>query len=256
MFTMFTTSKNERGNVTNVTVGDRTVTLFTPTKLTEHKTVGGPMQTLSDGITAGAEFLQAKAPDLTATGFAKLANETVIARVKGPFNGAVAALAEAITDNKTRTNDKFVPAFTAEQTPAVRAELRTYGKSLPLPALMDMIGKDAGLANAVVEGGHAMSGLPADIFDRVRDEMAIGNLATKLMAQRTYRTAPSPADPIGGQPDHGAARQAAEAVIKGLSDELDTLTEARGTLALVIDAVAIMTDQTRDGAFALLTAEG
>ena len=248
------TSQTERGRMSSFRVGERTAYLLASTALTGHRIIGEAMQALSDGIATTGEILQARAADLTATGFAKLATETITARVAPPFNSVRETITVATADVEKRLEIFRAPFFTNDEPPAVRVELRQYAKSLSVPALMEAAQKDGSLATAIIEGGLAMSGLPADIFDRLRRDVAVANATRVLLSQRTYRTVPNANEPIGGKPDSDAARAAGEELIAALEAEEALLEEAPATLAAAIDAVAIMTDTTRDQAFKLLIA--
>lgn len=248
------TSQTERGRMSSYRVGDRTAYFLASTALTGHRIIGEAMQALSDGIATTGEILGARAADLTATGFAKLATETITARVAPPFNAARTAITNATADVENRFESFRAPFFSNDEPPVVRVELRQFAKSLSLPALMEAAQNDASLAAAIIEGGLAMSGLPADIFERLKRDVAVGNATRILLGQRTFRTAPSANDPIGGKLDKDAARIAGEELIAALEAEEALLAGAPATLAAAIDAVAIVTDTTRDAAFALLVA--
>ena len=251
---IISTSHTERGRMSSFRVGDRAAYFLTSTALTGHRIIGEAMQALSDGIATTGEILEARASDLTATGFAKLATETITDRVAPPFNAVRTAITNATADVERRLESFRAPFFTNDEPPAVRVELRQYAKSLSLPALMEAAQNDGSLAAAIIEGGMAMSGLPAHIFDRLKRDVAVANATRILLGQRTYRTAPNANDPIGGKPDNDAARAAGEELIAALEAEETLLVEAPATLAAAIDAVAIVTDTTRDAAFALLVA--
>lgn len=251
---IISTTQTERGRMTSFRVGDRTAYLLTPAVLTEHRIIGEAMKALSDGVASSGEILGARASDLTATGFAKLATETITARVAPPFNAVRTAITNATTDVEKRLESFRAPFFANDEPPAVRVELRQYARTLSLPSLMEAAKIDGSLTAAVIEGGFAMSGLPADIFDRLKRDVAVANATRILLGQHTYRTVPNANDPIGGKPDHDAARAAGEELIAALEAEEKLLLEAPATLAVAIDAVAIVTDTTRDAAFALLVA--
>ena len=250
----FSTLPNDRGALSNFTVGDRSAYFLTPDAQTAHKVIGAPLQALSDGFATTGEILQSRAPDLTATGFAKLASETILARVAPPFKASGKAIGDAARDVADRLATYYAPFFSNDQPPAVRVELRQYAKSLPLQTLMEAAQNDGSVAAAIIEGGLAMSGLPADIFERLNRNLAVANATRILAGQRTYKTAPDADDPIGGKPDPDAARAAGEQLISALEAEQSLLADAPQALTSAISIVAIMTDTTRDEAFKLLTA--
>lgn len=250
----FSTLQTDRGLLSNFVLGDRSAYLLAPNALTAHKAIGAPVQALSDAFATTGEILQARAADLTATGFAKLASETILARVGPPFKALGKAIAEAARDVGNRLASFYAPFFTDDQPPTVRVELRQYAKSLPLQTLMEAAQNDGSVAAAIIEGGLAMSGLPADIFERLNRNLAVANATRILAGQRTYKTAPDADDPIGGKPDADAARVAGEQLIAALEAEQSLLADAPQALTSAISIVAIMTDTTRDEAFKVLTA--
>lgn len=132
--------------------------------------------------------------------------------------------------------------------------MRQFARTLPLPDLISATRRDPVLASAVLEGGDALSGLPTDILDRLRNELRIGNATRIFASQNQYRTAPSATDPIGGKPDHAAARAIGERLIAAFDAERELLASAPNTLASVVEVVALMTDATRESAFTALTA--
>lgn len=247
------TIETERGRMTSFRVGERTAYLLGTTALTGHRMIGGLVQALNDGVASMGELVEARAADLTTAGRIKLAAETISARVKAHFNALRRAIPDAEADLAKRRDDFRKPFFTDDQPPAVRVELRQHARSLPLPALMEAVQSDQALAAAIVEGGVAMSGLPADIYGRVARDMEVGNAARVLSGQRVYRTAPTAADPVGGRLDPDAARAAGEALIAALEAEQALLDSAPSVLAAAVDIAAILTDATRDDALTLLT---
>jgi hypothetical protein len=250
----FSISNTERGPIYSFRLGERTTYLLGSTLLTEHRTLGPAMQALLNGVATVGETLQARAADLTATGFAKLASELINADVNPSFNRTKAAIIEATAELEKRRESFSAPFFTADQPPAIRVELRQYARTLSLPALMQATQDDSLLAAAVVEGGASMSGLSADIFERLKQDVAVGNATRILLGQRSYRTLPNPNDPIGGKPDFDAARAAGEQLIAALEAEAALMAEAPASLTAAVDIVAVITDATRDDAFARLAA--
>ena len=249
-----TVSNTNEGFVIQTRVNDKSHTLFTSKALAEHRTVGSAFTNLNDAVASTAETLTSRAPDLTATGFNKAANDAVTRNIAPAFQAAQKAVPVAIADLDKRSSSFDKLHFTDDQSPAVRVELRQYAHTLSLPDLISATRRDPVLAAAVLEGGDALSGLPADIIDRLHEELRIGNATRVFAFQNDYRTAPSAHDPIGGQPDHAAARAAGERLIAAFDAERELLASAPDTLASVVTVAALMTDTGREAAFAALTA--
>ena len=248
-----TTTDSGRGLLNTHRTGDRAAHVLFRSDLIEHQRVGSPISDVRDAVTVVSETLQARAPDLTDTGFNKLAQHEVEQRIAPSFREARVAIHSAFDDLDKREAPFYRPTFADAQLPAVRVEQRQWARSLSLPQLLKVVQDDPTLAGAIIEGGHAMSGLPADIFARLRREMAVHRATTILSGQRQFAVAATADDPVAGQPDHDAARTAGEALIKAFEDERELLATAPDLLANVVTAVALMLDVNRAEAFKVLT---
>ena len=123
-----------------------------------------------------------------------------------------------------------------------------------MPARLEAANSDPSLASALIEGGQAMSGFPTDVFDRLHREMAIGQLTDALLTGQDFRTPQTPDDPIGGKPDRAAARIVAVKRLENLEAERELLGTVPAILSNVLNAVALMTGETRETAFQRFTA--
>jgi hypothetical protein len=246
---------NERGPIQTVRVNEQQFTLQFPSDLSRNERVGSDFEALRGSVAAVAETLGAEAPDLSDEGFAKRARALITGKVAGAFQATQATVPAALEALALREAPFMRPAFPADQSPAVRVEQRQYARSLKLPDLMREVEADPTLAAAIIEGGGAMSRLPADVYDRIARQAAVGRAAALLAGQRTFAVAATADDPIGGQPDHAVAREAGEELIAAFEAERETLAGASTVLANVVTMVALMTDMRRDDAFKLLTGD-
>lgn len=251
---LFSIQRTDRATVQTFEVREQRHVIAATVDLLNHRTVGPPLQRLVDGAASMAEELATKAPDLTHTGAVKLALQLSASRIAGPFREAQAAAPRADADLAKREAPVYQPRFDDATPPAVRVEMRQYARSLSLPNLMKAVRDDATMASAIVEGGPAMSGLPTDIFERVRNDMALGNITAIMSRDHAQTIAPTADDPIGGKPDLAAARDLGERTIAAWKAERDTLATVPALLSSIVTAVALMTDQSRADAFAGLTA--
>lgn len=250
----YSIQRTDRATVQTFDLRNQRHTIAATKELLQHRTMGPPLQRLVDGAARVAEELAAKAPDLTHTGAVKLALQLSASHIAGPFKEAQAAAPRAVADLAKREAPVYQPRFDDASSPAVRVEMRQYARGLSLPKLLEAVRDDATMASAIVEGGPAMSGLPADIFERVRNDMALGNAVSIMLRDHGQTTAPTADDPIGGKPDLEAARDLGERTIAAWKAERDTLATVPALLASIVTAVALMTDQSRADAFAGLTA--
>lgn len=232
---------------------ERQSNMFFPAAMIDHSIMGSPIQALQNSLAIAGEIAQRKLTDLSVTGFRKLAEQLVDTNIKPHFVAAQRAIPTALQDVASRFRAFNRPRFSDDQSPAVRVEQRQYARSLSLSKVMELTRSDRDIASAIVEGGLAMSNLPADIYERLRRDMAIHNATRILSGQRNFQTAPNAADPVGGQPDEAAARLAGEQLIEALEREGDLINDARSVLSTVVTGIALLTDQTRDAAFAELT---
>jgi hypothetical protein len=229
-------------------------TIFTPKNLIEHKIFGSPTINLIGELSTVGELVVSQANDRTPVGLAKLARDQVSKRVVGPFREMTRAMPLAQDNLNGRRGDFFEPLFSESEPPIVRVELRQSVRGGKLHEVIDASRRNPSLRAAIIEGGLQLSGLPVDIFEMLAREMAVGNASRRLADQHGYRTKPTPLNPIGGLPDHDAAKAAAEALITALEVEGELLSSVPSTLASVVSATAMMMDVDRSAAFDLLTA--
>ena len=249
-----TVTNNDAGSVTQTRANGKSHVLLMPNGLTEHPRTGQVFTDLNDAIATTAEMLTNRAPDLTVTGFNKVAIDAVARNIAPAFQAAQKAVPSAIADLDKRSSTFDKPHFTDDQPHGIRVENRQYGHTLSLPDLIAATRRDPLLAASIIEGGEALSRLPSDIWDRLNEELRINNATRVLSFQGDYRTEPSATDPIGGKPDHAKARAMGERLIAAFDAERELLASAPDTLASVVEVVALMTDATRESAFTALTA--
>lgn len=234
--------------------GDVRHTLAFESEATSHETVGPTLTQLQAAIAAAAERLANAAPDLSRSGLTKEAGTQVDRTIKPAFSMAVESAHKANTALEAETARLFMPRFAERSEPAVRTAQVTWWRALSMPQKLAAVQSDSSLAAAVVEAGPALSGVPADIFERIRRDMAIGQLADNLARTQDFRSDPTPDDPIGRKPDWEAARKVAAARLDRLDNERELLGRIPALLSSVVNAVALMTEESRAAAFGRLTA--
>lgn len=250
----FSVTALERGTLMKLRRAERTAQYFLTNEQADHRVVGPALKALGDELAGSAGALQMSAPDLSPNGLAKRAQEVAENRIRILFRAAQKAIPQARDDLSRRREVFALPRFPDHQPLAVRIEQRQFARGLSLPKLIDHISRDPTLAAAIVEGGLAMSGLPEDIFDRLKRDIAVSNATLVLAGQRDFQTIADAEDPIGGAPDIAAARAAGEELISAHEAEAVILDEAPSALKYAIDMVAVLTDTDRQSAFRLLAA--
>lgn len=244
-----------RGMLQQFASGERRAMFLTAPALAEHPRIGQPITALRDALAAGSEQYAALAPDLSPSGKVKLARQIGAEKIAPAFRSVQAAMPGAVADNEARLASFSTPTFPDSQPPAVRVEQRQHARSLKLPHLIEAARVDPSLADAVIEGGLSMSGLPGDVFDRLRRDAAVGQAERILTEQRRYTTPATADDPVGGRPDPVAARADAEALISALEVESELLADVPRVLSSAVQLVAMLTEMPVDDAFQMLTAE-
>lgn len=222
--------------------------------LTAHETIGSAVTQVQTSIAAIAESLLNAAADLSDEGFTKEAVRLVDAKLVPAYGLAIEAAYKSRRDVDAEFDRLHLPRFPEASEPAVRAEQRAWWRSLSMPAKLEAANADSALAAAIVEGGQAMSAMPSDVFDRLRRDMAVAQLADNLARSQDFRTPQTPDNPIAGEPDREAARKNAVARFDRLEAERELLGTVTPLLSNVIDAVAVLTGETRQGAFDRLNA--
>lgn len=250
----FLLNTSERAVAINLARGDvRQVLTFT-SDLTGHETVGPPMTRLQTAVADSADHLAKRAPDLSRTGLTKEAEGRVDRSIQPAFAAVVEATLKARRDTDAEYTRLHTPRFDDNSVPAVRAELRGFAQSLKVPDRIAAAQNDPYLAAALIEGGLAMSGLPADMFERLRREMAIGQLATVLTTQHEFKVVATADDPVAGQPDWEGVRRVAADRLDRLDGERDLIARVPATLSHVVNAVGLMLEESRPRAFERLSA--
>lgn len=235
-----------RGDVRHIVAFD--------TEITGHDTLGPPVTAVQAALAETGDNLAKRAPDLSPAGLTKEAERMVDRSIKPVFQSAV----EATFAARQRADEAFkrlhTPKFEAGSSETVRVERRNYARLLKLPVALEAAQSDPDLAAAIVEGGEALSGFSADIFQRLRREMAVGQLANLLATQHDYRTAPSADDPVAGYSDWEAARSAAAEAVAKVEAERELIGRVPAVLSSVVTGVAVMLESTRQQAFERLSA--
>lgn len=223
-------------------------------ELTEHEAIGSAVMQVQTSTAAIAQSLSNAAGDLSDDGFSKEAKRLVDARLVPAYGLAIEATYKAERELEAEWQRLHTPRFPDGSEPAIRAEQRQWAARLSMPAKLEAANADPMLAAAIVEGGLAMSAMPADVFNRLVRTMGEGQLADAIMQGQDFRTPQTPDDPIAGKPDREAALRTAIAKFDRLDAERDLLGTVPPLLSSVINAVALMTGETRQTAFERLSA--
>ena len=250
----FRNSTSERAIINHLSREGTDMTLAIETGLVEHPGFGNDIRSLNDALTETGESLARTAADRSPSGFDKEAGNLIDRRFKPAFRLAVEGQRRSMAELEKEEAALYAPRFAEGSEPATRAEQRAWWRELSMPQRIEAANDDPALAAAIVEGGPAMAGLPRDIFERLRRNMAIGQLGERIARDANLRTVPTADDPIGGQPDYATARANAAKRLDRLDDERDMLNRVPTLLANVVTAVALMTGETRQAAFERLTA--
>lgn len=254
MNVQYLTTTSNRAVVSQLSRDDASFTLAIEADMLDHPGVGGDIRTLIDAIGEAASPLVRIAPDRSPSGFDKEACALVDRLVTPAFRLAVEGQRRAAAAMEQETEELYAPRFSKGSDPVTRAEQRAWWRGLSMPNKLQTANADVGLAAAVIEGGSAMSALPTDVFERLRRSTAESQLAERILADASLRTAPSVDDPIGGMPDKATARANAASRFERLDGERELLGRVPAMLANVVTVVAMLTGETRQAAFQRLSA--
>lgn len=148
----------------------------------------------------------------------------------------------------------FTPEFGPDADPAVQAAQHTWWRSLSMPQQIEAAKQDLDIARVGVKFGQAMSTLPPDVFQRLRRDMAVEQLARRIARDANLRTAPTAENPIGGEVDLDQARSNAAEAFERWAGERELLAVAPAALTGIVDTVAVLTGENRAQAFERLAA--
>lgn len=247
-------SANDIATVAQLKVGDNRATMATPRALADHPGVGGDVVRLMGALGETAATLQDQAARYSESGRTELARGLIDRNVRSPFRLAVEGAKASMVALERVEADLYSLRFPDGSEHALRAEQRSWTRPQSLPKQLAAFEADPMLGAAVVEAGPALSGLPGDVFNRLKRDTAVAQLAARIVSDAGLRTAPSADDPVAGLPDIEAARTAAADRIDALEAERELLATIPSLLSSIVSATALLTNETRAAAFQRLTA--
>lgn len=245
---------NPDAMVFQLAVDEQRATVAVATELEKHDKIGAPVTALRTTIASTASTLAETAGDLSDAGFTKQAVRLVDAKVVPAYALVIESTYAARRELEAEWAKLHTPRFPEGSEPAVRAEQRAWWRGLSMPKKIEAANSDPALVAAIVEAGPAMSTLPADVFDRLKRDMAIEQLTDNLARSHDFRTPQTPTDPIAGRADREAARKVAVARFERLEAERELIASVSPLLTSVIDATATLTGESRLAAFERLNA--
>lgn len=248
----FTKQDTGRGDAVNVGRNGQSATIFFRADLNDHAALGPIARSLAGAVIDTVTVLAARRPDLSETGFSKRAAEEA-ARIAPAFRATQQEAPKALKANAERRSKYDQPHFNEGSSHDQRAEQRAWLRSLSMSAQLTATQNDPALAAAMVEGGQAMSGLPADVFRSVHEGMRVHNAMRHLAGQRDYSAKASADDPLAMNVDHAAARKEAVDLLAGIDAETELLATVPTLLSNVIEAVAVAANLSRTDSFNLLS---
>lgn len=250
----FLSTVSQNALITQLSRGDRRHTSAIPLQLADHDGVGPDYRNLHGEIAGVGNQLLKRAEHLSDQGFNVEAGGLVDRIVRPAFKLAVEGTRRAGAEIEKHAERWFTPEFGPDADPAVQAAQHTWWRSLSMPKQIQAASDDIEIARVAVKFGQAMSTLPPDVFQRVRRDMAVEQLAQRIAKDANLRTAPTPTDPIGGAVDLATARANAAAAFDRWDAERELLASAPALLTGIVDAVGVLTGENRSVAFQRLSA--
>lgn len=249
----FLSTVSQNALVTQIARGDRRHTSAIPLELANHENVGSDFRHLHGEIAGVGNQLLKRAEHLSDQGFNSEAAGLVDRIIRPAYKLAVEGTRRGIAEIDKTAERWFTPEFGPGADPAVQAAQHTWWRGLSMPQQLEAA-KDLDIARVAVAFGEAMSGLPRDVFQRMRRDMAVEQLAQRIANDTNMRTAPTPTDPIGGAVDLATARANAQAAFNRWDGARELLASAPALLTALIDSIAVLTGENRSVAFQRLSA--
>ena len=249
----FLSTVSQNALITQLARGDRRHTSAIPLQLADRDGVGPDYRNLHGEIAGVGNQMLQRAEHLSDQGFNSEAAGLVDRIIRPAYKLAVEGTRRAGAEIEKHAERWFTPEFGPDADPAVQAAQHTWWRSLSMPQQLEAA-KDLDIARVAVAFGEAMSGLPRDVFQRLRRDMGVEQLAQRIARDANLRTAPTPTDPIGGAVDLATARANAAAAFDRWDAERELLASAPALLTGIIDTVALLTGERRDQAFERLAA--
>lgn len=250
----FLSSVSNNALITQLARGDRRHTSAIPLELADMADVGSDFRSLHGEIAGVGNQLLKRAPNLSDQGFNVEAAGLVDRIIRPAYKLAVEGTRRAGAEIEKHAERWFTPDFGPDADPAVQAAQHTWWRGLSMPQQLEAAKQDLDIARVAVKFGQAMSTLPPDVFQRLRRDTAVEQLAARIAKDAILRTAPTPTDPIGGAVDLATARANAQAAFDRWDAERELLAAAPAVITGLIDVVAVLTGENRAQAFERLTA--
>ena len=250
----FLSTVSQKALITQLARGDRRHTSAIPLELADMADVGSDFRSLHGEIASVGNQLLKRAPNLSDQGLNSEAAGLVDRIIRPAFKLAIEGVRRTAAEIEKHAERWFTPEFGPDADPAVQAAQHTWWRSLSMPQQIQAAVDDLNIARVAVAFGEAMSGLPRDVFQRLRRDMAVEQLAQRIAKDANLRTAPTAENPIGGAVDLATARANAAAAFDRWDAERELLASAPALLTGIIDTVALLTGERRDQAFERLAA--
>lgn len=235
--------------------GEASHVMTVENELAQNERVGPAVIGLQTSLAGVAESLQKRGHLLSATGLTDAANAAIDSTVRPAYRTLTADTLKAQRALDVDLSDLMTPRFREDQPSSLRSEHRTHLRGQKLPDALAAAQSDLlGLGAAIIEGGQGLSGFPTDIFQRLQRDVAVEQLAQRIIQSTSMSTEPSLADPLGGQPDLETARKNAAARLDRLEAERALIGRVPALLGSTVTVVALMTDTSRQAALERLAA--
>ncbi|MBO6767945.1 MAG: hypothetical protein JJ901_06525 [Erythrobacter sp.] len=250
----FLSSTSNNALVTQLSRNDRRHVSAIPLELADMADVGSDFRHLHGEIASVGNQLLKRAEHLSDQGFNSEAAGLVDRIIRPAYKLAVEGVRRTTAEIDKKAEQWFTPDFGPDSDPATRAVQHTWWRGLSMPQQLEAAQQDLAIARVAVGFGQAASTLPPDVFDRLRRDMAVEQLAQRIASDTNMLTAPTPTDPIGGLVDLATARANAAEAFSRWDSERELLASAPALLTSIIDTAAVLTGENRTQAFERLTA--
>lgn len=250
----FFSTISDHALITQLARADRRHTSAIPVELADQDHVGSDFRHMHAEIADVGNQMLKRAADLSDQGFNSEAKGMVDRVVRPAFKLTVEGTRRAGAEIDKKSAQFLTPDFGPNADPAVHAAKHTWWRGLSMPQKLEAAKQDLDIARVAVKFGQAMSTLPLDVFQRLRRDMAIEQLAQRIAKDANLRVAPTADNPLGGDVDMETARANAAEALDRWEAERELLAVAPKVFSEIITTIAVLTGETRDAAFQRLSA--
>lgn len=238
------TGDTKTGNGFIVRKADRKMSIFCVPELSvEFAEIG----TLENGLAAALEHLQGRSLDGYGGKAFDFEASNQLARLKPTLAAALSGIQARNTKHAARRIEMLSFNLDAQPNQYMRHELRDWFMSHDMPSRIQLMnGADYALSVSILEGGQALAGVDAEIWNRFLDRAVAAIHIQKVGLDNDHRLKPSEENLTALGIDQKAVMKAATDAVARYHAETDLLKLAEAYLQSVVRALMLITGKSFD----------